>query len=37
MKNDPLRQETKKKNLTPEGSKNRGSKEMKEERNEMEK
>lgn len=38
MKNDSLSQETKKKkNSTPEGTKNRGSKEMKEERNEMEK
>ena len=38
MKNDSLSQETKKKkNSTPEGTKNRGSKDMKEERNEMEK
>ena len=38
MKNDSLSQETKKKkNSTPEGTKNRGSKEMKEARNEMEK
>ena len=35
MKNDSLSQETKKKNSTPEGTKNRGSKEMKEERNEI--
>ena len=37
MKNDSLSQEAKKKNSTPEGTKNRGSKEMKEARNEMEK
>ena len=35
MKNDSLSQETKKKNSTPEGTKNRGSKEMKGERNEI--
>ena len=37
MKNDSLSQETTKKISTPEGTKNRGSKEMKEARNEMEK
>ena len=37
MKNDSLSQETKKKNSATEGTKNRGSKEIREERNEMEK